>query len=136
MSAPKAGAWPRFTSISDPTERLAYQVSPTRRDSLIRVYGTSRTWSEHVTSNLGRSAGSVLLFNGALWHSSGANLTARERVCLICFCLRSFLKPQFDFVNYLSDEAYAAATPELRRLYGFTSWPQAADDGALPSRRA
>jgi ectoine hydroxylase-related dioxygenase (phytanoyl-CoA dioxygenase family) len=81
-------------------------------------------------------AGSVLLFNGALWHSSGANQTGRERVCLICFCLRSFLKPQFDFVNYLSDEAYAAATPELRRLYGFTSWPQAADDGALPSRRA
>ena len=79
--------------------------------------------------------GSFLLFSGALWHSSGVNLTARERVCLICFYLRSFLRPQFDFVNYLSDEAYAAATPELRHLSSFTSWPQPADDGASPIRR-
>lgn len=80
-------------------------------------------------------AGSVLLFNGAVWHSSGANQTDRARVCLICFCLRSFLKPQFDFVNYLGDEAYAEAGPELKRLYGFTSWPQPMDGPATPVRR-
>ncbi len=80
-------------------------------------------------------AGSVLLFNGGVWHSSGANTTDRERVCLICFCLRSFMKPQFDFVHYLSDEAYAEATPELKRLYGFTAWPQPVDEPAAPKRR-
>ena len=80
-------------------------------------------------------AGSVLLFNGAVWHSSGANQTDRERVCLICFCLRSFMKPQFDFVHYLSDEAYADASTELKRLYGFTSWPQPIDGPGTPVRR-
>ncbi len=84
-------------------------------------------------------AGSVLVINGALWHSSGANHTDRERVCLIWFNVRSFLKPQFDFVNYLCDEAYAEAqaNPDLLRLYGFTtaSRPPDAPPDARPVRR-
>ena len=84
-------------------------------------------------------AGSVLVFNGATWHSSGANQTDRERVCLIWFNVRSFLKPQFDIVNYLCDEAYTEAegNPELKRLYGFTSASRPPDlpTDAVPVRR-
>ena len=67
--------------------------------------------------------GSVLLFNGMVWHSAGANRTDRARIALICFCCRSFLKPMFDFVHHLEPEVEARATPELRRLYGFDSQP-------------
>lgn len=73
------------------------------------------------------SKGSVFLFNGALWHSSGANRTSEARVCLICFCCRSWLKPMFDFVHYVEPEVLARATPELRRLYGFDSQPRGPD---------
>ena len=71
--------------------------------------------------------GSVFLFNGALWHATGANATDRARVCLICFCCRSFLKPMFDFVHHLGPEVLERATPQLKRLYGFDSQPQGPD---------
>jgi len=71
--------------------------------------------------------GSVFMFNGAIWHASGANQTDRSRNCLICFCCRSFLKPMFDFVHYIEPEVFARATPEMKRLYGFDSQPSPPD---------
>ena len=71
--------------------------------------------------------GSVFLFNGAMWHATGANRTEEARVCLICFCCRSFLKPMFDFVHHLKPEVIARATPEMKRIYGFHSQPQPPD---------
>ena len=65
--------------------------------------------------------GSVFLFNGATWHATGANTTDRARICLICFCCRSFLKPMFDFVRYIGPEVVERATGEMRRIYGFES---------------
>ena len=53
--------------------------------------------------------------------------------------VRSFLKPQFDIVNYLCDEAYTEAegNPELKRLYGFNSASRPPDlpTDAVPVRR-
>ena len=71
--------------------------------------------------------GSVFLFNGAIWHATGANVTDRARICLICFCCRSFLKPMFDFVQHLQPEVVERATPEMRRIYGFDSRPGGLD---------
>ena len=71
--------------------------------------------------------GSVFLFNGAIWHSAGANKTGRARIALICFCCRSFIKPMFDFVHYLEPEVVARATPMMRRIYGFDSQPSPPD---------
>ncbi len=71
--------------------------------------------------------GSVFLFNGAVWHSAGANNTDCQRVALICFCCRSFIKPMFDFVHFLKPEALERATPTMRRIYGFDSQPRPPD---------
>ncbi len=71
--------------------------------------------------------GSVFLFNGAVWHSAGANQTDRQRIALICFCCRSFIKPMFDFVHYLKPEVVERATPAMRRIYGFDSQPKPPD---------
>ena len=71
--------------------------------------------------------GSVFLFNGAIWHSAGANKTDRQRIALICFCCRSFVKPMFDFVHHLKPEVVERATPTMRRIYGFDSQPQPPD---------
>ncbi|MBI1930211.1 phytanoyl-CoA dioxygenase family protein [Candidatus Poribacteria bacterium] len=78
-------------------------------------------------ARLSAPKGSVFLFNGAVWHSAGANQTEQPRRCLICFCCRSFLKPMFDFVHYLKPEVVARATPEMRRIYGFDSQPKPPD---------
>ena len=67
--------------------------------------------------------GSVMIINGALWHASSANRTDRERVCLLGFFCRAFLKPQQDQIRIVSDEVVARATPTLKRLLGFDSRP-------------
>ncbi len=76
---------------------------------------------------LSATKGSVFLFNGAIWHSAGANKTDRARIALICFCCRSFVKPMFDFVHYLKPEVIERATPVMRRIYGFDSQPRQPD---------
>jgi hypothetical protein len=54
-------------------------------------------------------------------------VTDRARICLICFCCRSFLKPMFDFVQHLQTEVVERATPEMRRIYGYDSQPGGLD---------
>ena len=69
--------------------------------------------------------GSVLIVNGALWHASSANHTDGDRVGLLGFFCRSFMKPQQDHLKLASDEVISRATPTLRRLLGFDSMPGA-----------
>lgn len=71
------------------------------------------------------SKGSVLIVNGALWHGSSANHTDEDRVGLLGFFCRSFMKPQQDHLKLASDEVVARATPALKRLLGFDSMPGA-----------
>ena len=84
-------------------------------------------------ARLSAPKGCVFLFNGAIWHSAGANKTDQPRICLICFCCRSFIKPMFDFVHYLKPEVIERATPEMQRIYGFDSQPKPPD---APKRKA
>ena len=70
-----------------------------------------------------RAQSSVVIIDGALWHASSANRTDRERVCLLGFFCRAFLKPQQDQIRIVSDEVVARATPTLKRLLGFDSRP-------------
>jgi len=85
-------------------------------------------WADSNEIRLHAPQGSVFLFNGSIWHGAGANITERDRIALICFCGRSFMKPQFDFVNYLKAEVYERSTPKMRRIYGFDSQPRKPDE--------
>ena len=67
--------------------------------------------------------GAVMIMNGALWHGSSANQSERDRVCLLGFFCRAFLKTQQDQIRLVSDEVVARSTPTLKRLLGFDSMP-------------
>ena len=67
--------------------------------------------------------GSVMILNGATWHGSGGNQTDRERVGLLGFYNRSFLKTQQDQVKLATEEVLNRATPLLRQLLGFNAMP-------------
>ncbi len=68
--------------------------------------------------------GSIMIMNGGVWHSSGANRTERERVALLGFFCRSILKPQQDHLKIVAPEVVARATPKLKQLLGCDSQPQ------------
>jgi ectoine hydroxylase-related dioxygenase (phytanoyl-CoA dioxygenase family) len=67
--------------------------------------------------------GSVLIVNGSAWHGSSANHTDRDRVALLGFFCRAFMKPQQDHSKLVSDAILDHATPTLKRLLGFDSMP-------------
>ena len=62
--------------------------------------------------------GSVMIMNGSIWHRSGANTSAGDRVALLGFFCRAFLKPQQDHLRLVGEELVARATPTLRQLLG------------------
>ncbi len=65
------------------------------------------------------SAGSIIVMDGRVWHTSGANVTQDEdRALLFGYYSRSFLRPQVNFNAMLSAETQAALDPKLRVLLG------------------
>lgn len=68
------------------------------------------------------SAGSVILMDGRLWHTSGENTTQdRERAMLFAFYARSFLRHQNNWGRALSADVRRSLSPELRELLGLGS---------------
>jgi ectoine hydroxylase-related dioxygenase (phytanoyl-CoA dioxygenase family) len=62
-------------------------------------------------------AGSMLVMDGRLWHTSGENRTQSEsRALLFGYYSLAGIAPQVDFAAALSDDARRALKPELARL--------------------
>jgi len=65
------------------------------------------------------NAGSVVVMDGRLWHTSGANITEHEdRALLFGYYCRSFIRPQWNFSAALRPEIKANLSPALRRWLG------------------
>lgn len=68
------------------------------------------------------SAGDVILMDGRLWHTSGANTsTDRERALLFGYYSAGFLRPQVNWNAALSVETQRAVSPELRQRLGLNA---------------
>lgn len=67
-------------------------------------------------------AGSVILMDGRLWHTSGANTTeSRERALLFAFYARSFLRHQVNWGRALPRETRQQLSPQLKEWLGLGS---------------
>ena len=59
------------------------------------------------------------MFDGRLWHGTGANRTTRKRHLLLGYFCRPWIRPQENFTLSLLDELHEEASPELLGLLGF-----------------
>jgi ectoine hydroxylase-related dioxygenase (phytanoyl-CoA dioxygenase family) len=66
--------------------------------------------------------GSILCFDGRLWHGTGANRTERPRHALLSYHCRPFIRSQENFVLGLDPEIRAAERPALLNRLGFATW--------------
>jgi ectoine hydroxylase-related dioxygenase (phytanoyl-CoA dioxygenase family) len=68
-------------------------------------------------------AGSVMVFDGRLWHQTGANVTESEyrRGVLNYYC-RGFVRQQQNFFLEMGPDVIEAAGPTLRRLFGWENY--------------
>lgn len=68
------------------------------------------------------AAGSVILMDGRLWHTSGANTTHdRDRAMLFAFYARSFLRHQNNWGRSLSRETRRGLDPQVKEWLGLGS---------------
>lgn len=62
-------------------------------------------------------AGSILLFDGRLWHAAGHNQTQRPRRGLTLTWTRPWVKPQFDYLGLYTDQK--ALSENLKQFLGY-----------------
>ncbi|MEU3752587.1 phytanoyl-CoA dioxygenase family protein [Streptomyces olivoreticuli] len=67
-------------------------------------------------------AGSVMIFDGRLWHQTGANTTDRPRHGILNYYCRGYVRQQQNFFSGLREDVATRATPELRRLLGYENY--------------
>jgi hypothetical protein len=65
-------------------------------------------------------AGSIIVMDGRLWHSSGANRTPDEdRALLFAYYTRPFIRQQVNWHEVLSPAVIASLDEDRRKLFGF-----------------
>ena len=87
-------------------------------------HGEDRALIEEEAVYLEAPAGSLIAFNGGLWHAGSQNRTSHPRRAVHAFYHRAWVRPQWDYPRSLSPEVVAAMSDEQKRLFGFTSRPQ------------
>ena len=67
-------------------------------------------------------AGTMLMFDGRIWHGTGLNRSKRKRHLLLGYFCRPWIRTQENFTLSLLDEVYETASPELLALLGFRTY--------------
>lgn len=67
-------------------------------------------------------AGSVLVFDGRLWHGTGVNSTECPRYAIFAYCCRPFMRQQENFSLSIAPEVLAQCSSELKARLGFRVW--------------
>lgn len=88
-----------------------------------RTYGPTAGATYDDMIQLRGKKGDVVIIDGRIWHGSGANQTDKDRVALLGFFCRSFMKPQQDHLHLVAPEIIEHGTPTLQRLLGLASQP-------------
>jgi hypothetical protein len=69
------------------------------------------------------TAGSIVVLDGRVWHTSGRNVTeAEDRALLFGFYSQPFLRPQWNHSVGLSAETQAAMSETMRYRLGLDQW--------------
>jgi ectoine hydroxylase-related dioxygenase (phytanoyl-CoA dioxygenase family) len=67
-------------------------------------------------------AGSILCFDGRIWHGTGANSTNRPRHALLSYHCRPFVRQQENFALGILPEIRDSERPALLNRLGFAPW--------------
>lgn len=86
-----------------------------------RTYGPTEGVVYDDMIQLRGKKGDVVIIDGRIWHGSGANQTDKDRVALLGFFCRSFMKPQQDHLHLVAPAIIEQGTPILQRLLGLAS---------------
>jgi len=92
-----------------------------------RGYGPSSGETYNDIIQVTGKKGDIIIVHGHIWHGSGENRTDQDRVALLGFFCRSFMKPQQDHLRLIAPEIIEGASATLKRLLGVDSQPSLND---------
>lgn len=72
-------------------------------------------------------AGSLIAYDGAVWHAGSRNRTDRSRRALHVYFTRAWMRPHWDYSRSFPGRIAAGLTPAQRQLFGFDSGPMVYD---------
>lgn len=67
-------------------------------------------------------AGTIMIWDGRLWHGTGVNTTDSPRYALLSAYCSPFIRQQENFSLSLSPDVIERSSPELLTLLGFRNW--------------
>jgi ectoine hydroxylase-related dioxygenase (phytanoyl-CoA dioxygenase family) len=84
-------------------------------------------------------AGTLMVFDGRLWHGTGANKSSGPRPALLAYFCRPFVRQQENLTVSVAPEVLDQCSPELLSLLGFKVWRtlgmvEGSFDGAINAR--
>lgn len=68
------------------------------------------------------SAGSLLIYNGSIWHGGSANNSASTRMGIICNYCAGWIRQEENLMFGLSRDLVAQFDPRLRKLVGYNTF--------------
>src|SRR5579862_980301 len=68
------------------------------------------------------TAGSILCFDGRVWHGTGSNSTAKPRHAILSYHCRPFVRQQENFTLGLLPEIRTGERPALLNRLGYATW--------------
>ncbi len=81
-----------------------------------------RTGEQAETIAVQMQAGSVLIYNGSVWHGGGSNASDEERTFIVCNYCAGWLRQEESQLLGLDRAAVATFAPRLRRLVGYGTY--------------
>lgn len=92
-----------------------------RSSSFVAQGETNFPKPEDTIGAVGKS-GSILCFDGRVWHGTGANTSDRQRHALLSYHCRPFVRQQENFVLGLLPSIKETERPALLNRLGFATW--------------
>ena len=80
--------------------------------------------------------GSIILYDGDIFHRAGVNRTEKFRVGMTCLFTKPYHKQQLDYPRFLSKDYAESLSPRMRQLFGFNARvPASMEDWYNPNGR-
>jgi ectoine hydroxylase-related dioxygenase (phytanoyl-CoA dioxygenase family) len=103
-----------------PASHLKSDATP-RSSAFVPEHPANMPTHEDTFGAEGR-AGSILCFDGRIWHGTGANRSDKPRHAVLSYHCRPFIRQQENFTLGLDPHVRAAERPALLNRLGFATW--------------